>query len=265
MAKLGAALRSHSSEKLVSDLKTDSPDDDQVDMSGWDGDLFSLMSNPSSSSSSSSAQQGSVAARPELSDDDKTIQSGPEFTDAQKTALGVAVDLAKSRATTARGIINAAEEALDQVHGRMDELGDGQITQVKAIERWFGKTWRAQVDVIVRVYADIAAQAEIGLFKNYAGGGSDMVAEGSSMGTTTAYTAFGEGGAIFLFPKFWNDLDDIGKGYCALHEMSHWVHKSVLDKSSGASGRDGALAEAAMSSAVASMNAYSYQFFAEDM
>jgi hypothetical protein len=261
MEQLQTVLLSHSSVGLTEGLQVVATDEEAVDLGDWDGDFFSMMA----SSPPVALQSNTPAAKPEMDDVDKTIIAGGDFDDSLKDILGAAVGFAKDRGATARAKIAEADNALDRVNGRVADLTAGERALVNLAEKWFGETWRNGVDVIRKIYADISAQAEVDLFKRYGSGGSGKLQEGVMGNSTFAYTAFGAGGAIYLAAKFWDELDPTGKGYCALHEMSHWVNGDVLDVSSGAAGKAGATGVAGASSTDARRNAYSYQFFAEEL
>jgi hypothetical protein len=261
MKQLQAVLVSHSSVGLTEGLQVDESDDESVDMSGWSDDPFSMMT----SSPPVAAQQVAPVGRPELSATDKTIILGDGFHDELKDKLAAAVAFAKARADAARDVVKQADAAFDRVDGRLAQLTVEERAVEDLVVRWFGRAWHNGAGDICKVYADISAQVEVDLFKRYGGGGSGKLLEGVVGNTTFAYTAFGAGGAIYLAAKFWDELDATGKGYCVLHEMSHWVNGDVLDVSSGAGGRAAALAVADGGSAHARTNAYCYQFFAESV
>jgi hypothetical protein len=253
MKNLQAVLISHSSVGLTEGLQTDESDDEF--------DPFSMMADPPPQV----VQPAAAPGRPALSADDQSIIVGDEFDDELKGRLATAIAFAKTRADAARALVKLADDAFDRVNGHRDRLTDAERAAVDLVIRWFGGTWTNSVPYVCKVYADISAQAEMGVFKRYGGGGSGKLLQGVVGNTTFAYTAFGAGGGVYLAAKFWDELSAERQGYCVLHEMAHWVDGAVLDVSTGAGGKPAALDVAVEGSAHAMTNAYCYQFFAEEM
>ncbi|WP_331730146.1 hypothetical protein OHV05_35680 (plasmid) [Kitasatospora sp. NBC_00070] len=171
-----------------------------------------------------------------------------DLSPAEKAMIEAALSSAKKEAIKALATYRMADD--NNRHGDL-------------CKEWFGENYAA-LRRIAQTFEKMGSVPD-SCIKKYDSGGNEKLTSGAAAGKIFAYTQKdGKYQGIFLVDKFFK-LSPEDQKWCILHEMAHWVDRSILDwpaSSTPADVRDW-VADPARKS-ISDQNAYCYQYFASN-